>query len=210
MRAPAQYPLSGPARGSRRSSELIDCFTVLAGNSDSTRKAAGKQIVDVARAHPPQLVSITRKVRGGALSTDRAAAAVAEPPAGSTQTMERVCKGSAARRSRPQVHVYLYSKKWETRTAAADTLGALGDAFPHHTPADLAAAATAAAAAGGGAESLAAGVGAAEGGKGGIAWQVSLWFDGVDLQRVVDRGQPLLASGGQVRGGCGQTDGRFP
>jgi hypothetical protein len=36
-----------------------------AGNADGTRKAAGKQIVAIARAHPPQLLSITRKVGSG-------------------------------------------------------------------------------------------------------------------------------------------------
>ena len=45
----------------------VFCCTA-AGNSDGTRKAAGRQIVDVARAHPAQLLSITRKARPAARS----------------------------------------------------------------------------------------------------------------------------------------------
>lgn len=82
-----------------------------------------------------------------------------------------------------QVHAYLYSKRWETRTAAADTLGALADAFPHHTPVDILTAA--------GSAAIEPGIGE--------PWQVSLLFAGVDLQRMLEQGQPLLASGGQVR-----------
>lgn len=35
---------------------------------------------------------------------------------------------------------YLYSKKWEARTAAGECLGLLAEHFVHHTPPDLAAA----------------------------------------------------------------------
>jgi hypothetical protein len=91
------------------------------------------------------------------------------------------------------VHAYLYSKKWETRTAAADTIGALADAFPHHAPAELAAAAAGAAD-----EGDAAGVCGGSGSGGDGTWEASVMFEGVDLQQVVDYGQPLLASGSQV------------
>lgn len=35
------------------------------GTSDATRKAAAKQIADIAKVHPEQLPSIVRKVRSG-------------------------------------------------------------------------------------------------------------------------------------------------
>jgi hypothetical protein len=122
----------------------------------------------------------------------------------------RVAASSCARRPTPQptnqptnqppptelqVHAFLYSKRWETRLAAADTLGALADAFPHHTPADLAAAA------GGAADDSGSGSGAKEAATAAAAvaacQQASVLFEGVDLRRVLEQGQPLLASGGQ-------------
>ena len=72
------------------------------------------------------------------------------------------------------MHGLLYSKSWDTRVAAAEALGALADAFPHHSVEDLAAAA-------------------------GVAPpERDVAFEGLDLQRVLDRGAPLLCSGGQV------------
>jgi hypothetical protein len=58
--------------------------------------------------------------------------------------------------------------------AAAEALGHLADAFPHHSVEDLAAAA-------------------------GVAPpERDVAFEGLDLQRVLDKDAPLLCSGGQV------------
>lgn len=105
--------------------------------------------------------------------------------------------------------------------AAAEALGSLAEAFPHHTPADLAAAATAVGASGGGASggsgagpscsAMAAAPlpctgeapGSCGGGRGGGGVDsVSLMFEGVDLLKVLDTGKLLLATGEQV-GGAG-------
>jgi hypothetical protein len=85
-----------------------------------------------------------------------------------------------------QVHALLYSSSWDTRVAAAGTLGGLADAFPHHSVHQLAEALP---------NSSGAGVQQEQDGPG---FQVHVLLPTFDLDRVLNKGQPLLASGGQV------------
>lgn len=90
----------------------------------------------------------------------------------------------------PQVHSLLYSPSWDTRTAAAATIGLLAEACPHHSVRHLAAAASA-------------------GDQQADAQQqqqlqdlqqgVHITLQTFDLPSVLSKGEPLLASGGQVR-----------
>lgn len=84
-----------------------------------------------------------------------------------------------------QVHVLLYHAHWDTRVAAAGTLGGLAEAFPHHSVENLAAALSAAAS------------GQNQQQQGGT-YQVHVSLAAFDLERVLTKGEPLLASGGQV------------
>eukprot|EP00878_Enallax_costatus_P025679 GHUV01027498.1.p1 GENE.GHUV01027498.1~~GHUV01027498.1.p1 ORF type:complete len:859 (+),score=296.21 GHUV01027498.1:363-2939(+) len=120
-------------------SRLQKLLKLLESNNESTRKAASKQICDIAKAHPSQLVSITRKV-----------------------------------------HALLYHSNWETRVAAAATVGGLADAFPHQSVQDLAAACSTPANA-----------------SQQALYQVDVPLASFDLDKVLRKGQPLLASGGQ-------------
>jgi hypothetical protein len=98
------------------------------------------------------------------------------------------CCGRAA--AVAQVHSLLYSPSWDTRTAAAATIGLLAEAFPHHSVRHLAAAA------------------ASTGEQQADAQQalqlqdlqqgVHITLQTFDLPSVLSKGEPLLASGGQV------------
>lgn len=87
-----------------------------------------------------------------------------------------------------QVHSLLYSANWDSRTAAAATIGLLAEAFPHHSVRQLAAAS----------------VGAADAQQHQQLLQdlqqgVHITLQTFDLDSVLSKGEPLLASGGQVR-----------
>eukprot|EP00882_Tetradesmus_deserticola_P016495 GHRQ01017624.1.p1 GENE.GHRQ01017624.1~~GHRQ01017624.1.p1 ORF type:complete len:137 (+),score=40.05 GHRQ01017624.1:207-617(+) len=127
------------------SSRLTKLLKLLESNNESTRKAASQQICEIAKAHPSQLVPISRKV-----------------------------------------HALLYSSSWDTRVAAAGTLGGLADAFPHHSVQQLAAALP---------DSNGSAAREVQQGPG---YQVHVLLPAFDLERVLKKGQPLLASGGQV------------
>lgn len=117
---------------------------LLESNNESTKKAASQQICEIAKAHPSQLVPISRKV-----------------------------------------HALLYSSSWDTRVAAAGTLGRLAEAFPHHSVQQLA-------------EALPNTNGSVEQQlQQGPSYQVHVLLPAFDLDRVLRKGQPLLASGGQ-------------
>ncbi len=90
-----------------------------------------------------------------------------------------------------QVHGFSYSKNWDARVAAGETLGLLADAFPHHTPPDLEAAAASA----GPSSSTGNGAGAA---STAVPLQSTSALAGFVLQQVLAKGKPLLSSGGQV------------
>lgn len=77
---------------------------------------------------------------------------------------------------------YLYSKGWDTRIAASETLGLLAEAFPHPSVADLAARC----------QEL-------HGYGGNIDLTTPMTFSTFNLQLLLDKGTALLASGGQVR-----------
>jgi hypothetical protein len=86
-----------------------------------------------------------------------------------------------------QVHALLYSSSWDTRVAAAGTLGGLADALPHHSVQGLA-------------QSLLDACGSVdEQVQQGPCYEVHVLLPAFDLDRVLKKGQPLLASGGQVR-----------
>jgi HEAT repeat protein len=85
-----------------------------------------------------------------------------------------------------QVHALLYSSSWDTRVAAAGTLGGLADAFPHHSVQELAQ------------SLLNASCSVDEQVQQGPVYQVHVLLPAFDLDRVLKKGQPLLASGGQV------------
>ncbi|WIA33345.1 hypothetical protein OEZ86_006482 [Tetradesmus obliquus] len=126
------------------SSRLTKLLKLLESNNESTRKAASQQICEIAKAHPSQLVPISRKV-----------------------------------------HALLYSSSWDTRVAAAGTLGRLAEAFPHHSVQQLA-------------EALPNTNGSVEQQlQQGPSYQVHVLLPAFDLDRVLRKGQPLLASGGQ-------------
>lgn len=88
------------------------------------------------------------------------------------------------------MHELLYSNNWDSRVAAAATIGLLAEAFPHHSVKDLAAA-------------------AADTGQHEQQLQqqqsqqqlegVHIGLQAFDLAAVLEKGEPLLASGGQVR-----------
>eukprot|EP00798_Chlamydomonas_sp_ICE-L_P022199 gene22199-29259_t len=77
------------------------------------------------------------------------------------------------------VHGYLYHKNWETRIAAGETIGYLAQAFPHASIDDLEAAH------------------AAAGDTSTLDAPNNMDFQAFKLQQILDRGTPLLASGGQ-------------
>ena len=88
-----------------------------------------------------------------------------------------------------QVSSCLYHKSWETRVAAGEAIGLLAEAFTHPTAQDLAEHCIACG--GATAEELAA-----------LSGCVAT-FQEFNLKHVLERGQALLASGGQVCVGGG-------
>lgn len=129
-------------------SRLQKLLKLLESSNDGTRKAAAQQVCEIAKAHPSQLVSITRKV-----------------------------------------HSLLYSPSWDTRTAAAATIGLLAEAFPHHSVRHLAAAAASAG------EQQADAQQAQQ--LQDLQQGVHITLQTFDLPSVLSKGEPLLASGGQ-------------
>jgi len=91
-----------------------------------------------------------------------------------------------------QVSACLYHKSWEARVAAGEAIGLLADAFPHATAADLEQHCLAC----GGGSLAAEGDAGAGGAPGATAYAVT--FQDFNLRQILDKGQPLLASGGQV------------
>jgi hypothetical protein len=87
------------------------------------------------------------------------------------------------------VHGLLYSANWDTRTAAAATIGLLAEAFPHHSISQLAAAGTAQASDAQQLQQLQE-----------LQQGIHITLQSFDLSNVLSKGEPLLASGGQV--GC--------
>ena len=87
-----------------------------------------------------------------------------------------------------QVYARLYHKAWETRVAAGEALGLLAEAFPHTTVADLA-------------EQCAACGGGGVAGAAAVTVSNVVTFEEFNLKHILERGQALLASGGQVGGG---------
>lgn len=79
------------------------------------------------------------------------------------------------------MHALLYHSNWDTRVVAAATVGGLADAFPHNSVEDLAAASNPS----GGQQQQ-------------IVYQVDVQLASFKLDRVLSKGEPLLASGGQV------------
>lgn len=77
----------------------------------------------------------------------------------------------------------LYNSNWDTRVAAAATIGELADAFPHHSVDDLATAGTS---------------GSTQQQQ--TIYQVDVQLASFNLNKVLSKGEPLLASGGQVWG----------
>ncbi len=92
---------------------------------------------------------------------------------------------------RHQVAACLGHKSWEARVSAGEAIGLLAEAFPHHSVQDLE---SHCAAAGRGDDDGAAAGAAAEPQSGG-----GLMFQEFDLQRILEKGSALLASGGQVQ-----------
>jgi hypothetical protein len=84
-----------------------------------------------------------------------------------------------------QVHNLLYSANWDTRVAAAATIGLLADAFPHHSVKQLAHSAQGADAQQ--QEQLHA-----------LQQGIHITLQAFDLAAVLQKGEPLLASSGQV------------
>lgn len=95
------------------------------------------------------------------------------------------------------MHVLLYSTNWDTRVAAAGTIGLLAEAFPHNSVQDLAAAAAAA-------QVQQAQVQSSDGQQSLQQLQdlqqqgVPVALEALDIATVLAKGEPLLASGGQV------------
>lgn len=85
-----------------------------------------------------------------------------------------------------QVHSLLYSANWDTRTAAAATIGLMAEAFPHHGVRQLAAASTDQADA------------PQQQQLQDLQQGVHITLQTFDLASVLSKGEPLLASGGQV------------
>lgn len=125
-----------------QSSRLQKLLRLLESSSDATRKAAAKQITDVAKAHPSQLPSVLRKVQS-----------------------------------------YLYSKNWDARIAAGETLQNIAEWFQHYSADDL--------------ERLAVDDHPVEGEPLPATCVHSLTFESFKLEEVLLRGTPLLASKGQ-------------
>lgn len=90
-----------------------------------------------------------------------------------------------------QVHGLLYSSNWDTRTAAAATIGLMAEAFPHHSVQELAAAGAGSQAADAQQQQQLAELQRAG---------VNITLQNFDLAAVLSKGEPLLASGGQVCG----------
>jgi hypothetical protein len=84
-----------------------------------------------------------------------------------------------------QVHNLLYSANWDTRVAAAATIGLLADAFPHHSIKQLSQSAQGADAQQ--QEQLQA-----------LQQGIHITLQAFDLAAVLQKGEPLLASTGQV------------
>lgn len=95
--------------------------------------------------------------------------------------------GAAAVACCCQVHSLLYSANWDSRTAAAATIGQLSEAFPHHSVRQLAAASA------GGADAQ------QHQQLQDLQQGVHITLQTFDLEAVLSKGEPLLASGGQVR-----------
>lgn len=89
-----------------------------------------------------------------------------------------------------QVHACLYSPNWDTRVAAAATIGLLAEAFPHSSVQELAAASTQHADA------------QQQEQLQDLERGVQVTLQTFDLAAVLSKGQPLLASGGQVSTRC--------
>jgi hypothetical protein len=95
-----------------------------------------------------------------------------------------------------QVQVLLHAKRWETRTAAGECIGLIAEHVQHPTAADLQRAAAGCTASPGTQTTTADADAAAPEGDG------MLSLDAMDMQRVMEQGTPLLASGGQVLRFC--------
>lgn len=94
-----------------------------------------------------------------------------------------------------QVSIHLRSNEWDARIAAAHCLGAIAEHFVHHTPADLAKAAGLSQA------DAASTIASATPGE------ALLTFNSFDINAVVERGTPLLASGGEEYDGMPGSSG---
>ena len=90
-----------------------------------------------------------------------------------------------------QVQPLLHAKRWETRTAAGECIGLIAEHVQHPSVADLQQAAASLADA-----DAHAGPGRAE--QDLAVGEGMLALEGLDMQRVLEKGTPLLASGGQV------------
>lgn len=95
-----------------------------------------------------------------------------------------------------QVQPLLNAKRWETRTAAGECIGLIAEHVQHPSVADLQQAAAASVAS----EDAHAGPGSAEPEL--ATCEGMLALEGLDMQRVLEQGTPLLASGGQVLVEC--------
>ena len=96
-------------------------------------------------------------------------------------------------RPRPlQVQVLLHAKRWETRTAAGECIGLIAEHVQHPAAADLQRVAADCAASPG------AHAGGEDADEAAPAGEGMLSLDAIDMQRVMEQGTPLLASGGQV------------
>ena len=97
-----------------------------------------------------------------------------------------------------QVHAYLYNKSWDTRIAAAETLGHLAALFPHHSATDLARACAEQ-------HGSSAKPPISSPQPSGTAGALKAF----DVQAILEKGTALLASGGQVRVGTGACRARM-
>jgi len=89
-----------------------------------------------------------------------------------------------------QVHGLLYSVNWDTRIAAAATIGLLAETFPHNSVKDLAGACAEQADAQQQAQLQ------------DLQHGIHITLQSFDLAAVLSKGEPLLASGGQVSHAC--------